>query len=218
MIDRCFDGGAAARLEDVTLEYTMLPAAASISMRVHYQTAGSAEGERRLIVGSTSSGPMVSTTQDLAFAIPRLGSRSLRVHWNDRVSADLVIADGEVTGQSMIVGGEIVAVESSLDDAVLLPGAARALLPFLRVDQCDRVTLPSFYPPDTHHSLIIEIGQTVVADVPAGQFEAVEVFIDGRHGREVYLVRSEAPHFVLKSISADGMVTAELTAIAPAGS
>lgn len=216
MIDQCFDGAAAARLEDVTLEYAVVPAA-GISMRVNYRTVASAEGERRLIVVSSSSGPMVTTSQDLTFDIPRLVSRSLRLHWNDRVSVDLVIADGAVTGRSMIVGGEIVDVESSLDDAVLLPGAPRALLPFLRVDQCDGVALPSFYPPDTHHSHNIEIGQTVVADVPAGQFDAIEVFIDGRHGREVYLVRSEAPHFVLKSTSADGMISTALTAIVPAG-
>jgi hypothetical protein len=212
MIDRCFDGGAAATLGEVSLEYAVSPTG---SMRIHYQTAVSAEGERQLVFRSTASGSGFNTSQDLAFAVPGLGSRSARVQGGSRVALDLAIADGDAKGESMMRGGEMVAIDTPLDDSVLLPGAERALLPFLRVEQCDRLVLPSFYPPDTRHDVTIEIGRTVDAVVGAGRFEAIEVFVDGRNGRYCYLVRSASPHFVLKSVSPDGMSVMELTSIGP---
>lgn len=211
MIDQCFDGSAAARVGDVTLEYNTTPAG---SMRVLYRTHAAEQGETLLSVSVTAEAAGFSTSQEMTFTIPVLTSRSLRVSGKHRVAADLHVEGGLVTGESMVVGGDVIAVTEPIDGATLLPGAPRVLLPFMRVGACSRASLPSFYPPDTHHTIVIEVGRNgVPVEVPTGQFNAIEVFVDGRHGREVYLVQADFPHFIVRSSSADGMLVSELTAI-----
>lgn len=214
MTDRCFDGEAAARIGSVTLEYETSPPG---SMEVRYQTDGE-PGEQQLAVVTSSTASIMSytTLQELTFAVPALESRSVRVSANGREIADLVSSDGLVSGRTMVPGGETVAVEFSVDSGTLLPGGARALLPFLRMGECPRAVLPSFYPPYELYDIILEIGETLTVDVPAGRFAAVQVFMDGRHGRDTYLVRAEAPHFILRSISPDSLVTTELSRITEA--
>jgi hypothetical protein len=84
------------------------------------------------------------------------------------------------------------------------------------MDECRRAVLPSFYPPYQLYDTVIEIGEALIVDAPAGRFDAIQVFIDGRHGRDTYLVRAEAPHFILRSISPDSLVTTELSRISEA--
>jgi hypothetical protein len=214
MADRCFDGEAATRLGSVTLEYETSPPG---SMEIRYQTDGE-PGEQQLAVRVASSASAMSyaTLQELTFAVASLASRSVRVTANEREIADLVSSDGLISGRAMVVGGEVVDVESYVDSGTLLPGAARALLPFLRMDECRRAVLPSFYPPYQLYDTVIEIGEALIVDAPAGRFDAIQVFIDGRHGRDTYLVRAEAPHFILRSISPDSLVTTELSRISEA--
>jgi hypothetical protein len=212
IIDRCFDGQAAARMRSAILDYDL---GGIGSMQVMYRAADVSD-EQQVSVRATSSPANIdfNITQDLAFAVPSMASRSLRVAGGARVTADLVVSDGIMTGQSMLVGGEMVAVHTTMDAHVLLPGGARVLLPFLRLDTCTRVVLPSFHLPDERYDVVLEVGEARVVDVPAGRFDAIEVFLEARHGRETYFIRVTAPHFILSSVSGDGLMSYELVSIA----
>lgn len=134
----------------------------------------------------------------------------------EHVVSDVVVEDGNVRGEAMLRGGRVVAVDAALENAVLLPGGARALLPFFRLDTCAGATVRSFNPPLGPYDVRIEVGEPRVVEVPAGRFEAIEVLISEYSGASTFLVRAALPHFILSFEYLDGRPGAELVGITPA--
>mgnify|MGYP001405478609 CR=1 FL=1 len=227
VIHPCFDGEAAARLDPVTLEYVTSPAG---SQHIEYRNAIEVGGPRLAArvradmapVLAGTDGPRLSIVQELTFSLPTLAAQSARMttvsdDHGEHVAWDVVVDGGRVRGQAMAPpDGHTIPVDAALEDAVLLPAGARALLPFFRLDRCANVTLRSLHPRGGPYDVRLEVGERRVVEVPAGRFEAIEVVVGDYSEPLTYLVRAVPPHFILRyEIPGVGGVV-ELAGITPA--